>query len=113
MVDDTLPPYVASSDFKRVTIQGTNPVLADRLQKLGFGQTADGAGFELRCSEPMTFEELAALATKLRDMGLAFSAGPDWSPSEVMNDLRDRELCNGPYTQISWTGPEQWSLQTC
>ena len=59
-----------------MTIQGATPVFADRLLGLGFGKIADGAGFEFRCSGPMAFEEFAALAAKLRDMELAFSAGP-------------------------------------
>jgi hypothetical protein len=55
---------------------------------------------------------MAELARGLIGLGLPFSAGRDWSPSEVVLDLRDRGLLDGPFTEISWRGPGDWEIRT-
>ncbi len=50
----------------------------------------------------------ARLFADLRDRGVAFSAGREWSPAEVFAWLRDRGLLDGPYLRIAWTGPQQY-----
>jgi hypothetical protein len=112
MDDDAPPPYVVSASPNRWLIQAVTPELSSTLLEMSFSVMADGVGYELRPLTPMTFAEAATIAGQLRDMGVAFSAGKDWSPSEVMKDLRDRVLCEGPFTEISWTGPERWNLRT-
>ena len=57
----------------------------------------------------MEFEEMAELADGLRALGVAFSAGRDWSPGEVVRDLKARGLVAGQFTEICWTG-EGWKL---
>jgi hypothetical protein len=111
MDDEVPPPYVASAGPDRWLIQAASPALGSALLKMSFGVMADNAGYEFRPPTPMSLAEAATIAGQLRDMGVAFSAGTDWSPSEVMKDLRDRGLCEGPFTEISWTSPGRWNLQ--
>ena len=59
----------------------------------------------------MTFEEMATLAGALRALGIAFSAGREWCPSEVVQGLRDRGLLEGEFTEIFWTG-QGWGTRT-
>ncbi|TNY25414.1 hypothetical protein BV497_13965 [Fulvimonas soli] len=56
--------------------------------------------------------EKAKIFCLLRDMGVAFSAGPGWSPSEVFEELRDRELLDGVYQRISWVAPGEWQIES-
>jgi len=50
--------------------------------------------------------ELAALLTKLNDLGFLFvNAGPGWHPGDVYLDLRDKGLVNGQIETISWSAP--------
>ncbi|HDS1123956.1 TPA: hypothetical protein QDZ60_001237 [Stenotrophomonas maltophilia] len=50
----------------------------------------------------------ARLFAALRDRGVAFSAGREWSPAEVFAWFRDRGLLEGPYLRIAWTDPQQY-----
>ena len=43
--------------------------------------------------------------------GLAFGFGHDWSPSEVVQQLRDEGLFKGSFNEISWTR-QGWQLRT-
>jgi hypothetical protein len=48
------------------------------------------------------------LFAALRDRGVSFLAGREWSPAEVFAWLRDRGLLEGPYLRIAWTDPQQY-----
>lgn len=48
---------------------------------------------------------------QLRDLGLALSAGRDWSPSEVVQHLRDEGHFVGAFTEIAWRRGEGWTLR--
>ncbi|EED39816.1 conserved hypothetical protein [Stenotrophomonas sp. SKA14] len=52
----------------------------------------------------------ARLFAALRDLGVAFSAGREWSPAEVFAWLRDRGLLEGAYLRIAWTHPHQYDV---
>jgi hypothetical protein len=80
------------------------------LRKLGFRRALlpwgeMNARFRAR---QLDFEGMAGLAKRLIELGFHFGAGSDWSPSEVVQDLRDRGLLNGPIAEIFWTGSEGW-----
>ena len=112
MDDDTPPAYVAYASPDWWQIEAATPDLQCALQKISFAAMANGVGYELRPAAPLSFEEAANIADQLRDIGLAFSAGTGWSPSQVMKDLRERKLCRGPFTEIYWTGPRRWHLRS-
>lgn len=103
------PPYVAAADRKRWTLVGAEP-LRRKLKS---------AGFKLERSQDRMIatwrEETisgAAPAKALRELGFAFSAGPGWSPIEIVQHLRDQRLVSGQFTEIYWTGPGKWGLRT-
>lgn len=48
-------------------------------------------------------KEKIKLFIALRDLGIAFSAGNGWSPSEQFEDLRERKLITGKYKHIGWS----------
>ena len=77
------------------------------LWKLGFRGFPFLPWMRLRRRRPMGFEEMARIADRLRALGVAFSAGHDWSPSAVVQDLRDRGLFAGSFVEIAWTGPDR------
>jgi hypothetical protein len=47
---------------------------------------------------------------ELRSLGVAFSAGKEWCPSEVFEYLRDEQLLSGKYLRVAWTQPGQYRL---
>mgnify|MGYP006869414296 CR=1 FL=1 len=64
-------------------------------EKEVFSLTAPDQNFKIRLFE------------KLRDEGVCFSAGQDWSPAEVFEFLRDNGMLTGPYRKIVWDGPRR------
>jgi hypothetical protein len=52
----------------------------------------------------------AQIAEGLRKLGLAFSAGKDWSPEAYVGFLKDNGLVAGQFDVIYWTKPGQWTL---
>jgi hypothetical protein len=104
------PAYVQHADFRRWVV--VNPGgLALRLMGLGFFGLPLAASLTLSRSRDMSFEQMGELATRLRDIGVAFSHGRDWAPSEIVADLRERGLMRGPFTMIAWKGPDDWELR--
>lgn len=49
--------------------------------------------------------ELANIFSHLRDLGLAFSTGREWSPAEIFEQLREKGLVVGQFTTIYWIAP--------
>jgi len=56
-------------------------------------------------------EEKSVIFEKLRGMGVCFSAGREWSPSEVFEYLREKGFLNGRYRKISWKGPGNYIVE--
>ncbi|WP_155874937.1 hypothetical protein [Desulfuromonas sp. AOP6] len=63
----------------------------------------DGYAFENKA--------LFDLLNQLNDLGVAFSAGKEWCPSEVMEEGQERGLVPKPFMRIFWTGPDKWHLK--
>jgi hypothetical protein len=105
------PAHVSIARFDWWQVRGADlPLTA--LKRLGLRRSLLPWGeINARFRPPLHFEAMAQLARGLIELGLAFSAGREWSPSEVVQDLRDRGLLDGPFTEIAWTGPE-WVLRT-
>jgi hypothetical protein len=47
----------------------------------------------------------------LRDAGVSFARGREWSPAEVFEWLRDPELLTGSFRSISWRRPGVFDLR--
>jgi hypothetical protein len=61
---------------------------------------------------PGTDEVLAArIAVGLRDLGIAFSDGKDWSPVAYLTHLKKQHLLDGDFTEIYWTASQRWKLR--
>lgn len=98
----TIPPYVAMAEPERWVIKLSRELRVP-LRKLGFRRFPFSSTAELRPRRPLTFEQMGVLASELRNLGVAFSYGHDWSPSEVVQHLRDEGHFRGSFVEISWT----------
>ena len=87
--------------------------MAAALRGLGFVLAGRGRlrGTMKRVPPPTSHEQRARLLAKLRDMGLAFSAGKDWSPIEVARHYREQGLLDGPLRKVYWLGPNDWQVE--
>lgn len=100
--------YVTQADGNRIGVKLLNDRLQSALQALGF--TADEGD-----AHTLPVADDAAKATafiRLRDLGVAFSAGREWCPAEVFEHLRDSGLLDGPYLRVAWSTPQQFTLTT-
>jgi hypothetical protein len=104
------PPYVAVADPTRWVVEHGSG-LGWKLRRLGFHRWLPGLPFEAKFRRPLPFDRMGILAARLRDLGLAFSAGPDWSPSEVMQFLRDEGHIAGTFMEIAWVDGGVWKLR--
>lgn len=105
----SMPPYVAIADPNRWVIKNAGGVEWS-LRKLRFHRWLPGLPFEAKYRRPLPFDRMGVLATQLRDLGLAFSAGHGWSPSEVVEYLRDEGHFTGTFTKIAWVDGGRWEL---
>lgn len=46
-------------------------------------------------------KELGRALSRMRDWGVAFEAGKEWCPSEVFEELREKEIISGEYLMIA------------
>jgi hypothetical protein len=104
------PPYVAEAGPQRWTIARCGG-LRGPLRGLGFRRLPFSSTATLTARQPMSPAEMARIAAQLRDLGLAFGFGHDWSPSEMVQQLRAEGLFKGSFNEISWTR-QGWQLRT-
>lgn len=103
------PPYVyhAADDFIRIKAapDGLKALLIDS----GFGVDPDDPDrLVLTVSSD---EAKSQVFARLRDLGVCFSVGPNWSPAETFSWLRDRGLLSGRFQEIAWRGPGDWIVR--
>lgn len=78
----------------------------NELLALGFSKS-DGV-FE----KPVgAIDDRVTLVRQLIQLGAAFSAGRDWSPSECVEYLKDQGLVTQSFKTISWKGPGQFEVR--
>ncbi len=100
--------YVTQADGNRINVMLLNGRSRSALQALGF--TADE-----RDTLTLPVADDAAKATafiRLRDLGVAFSAGREWCPADVFEHFRDGGLLHGAYLQVAWRTPQQFTVTT-
>ncbi len=99
-------PYVSFCDdtIKLKEIRGE---IIQRILDLGAKNTGNEAEYMIplpsESNKPKLFE-------KLRDIGIAFSTGREWSPAEQFEELREKGLIKGTFTCIIWHGPNKASM---
>lgn len=103
-----IPPYVADIGYRILVKQGHS--IAERLATLGYSIdqfVPDG----LSKPAPDERQALAEELKQLRGLEVVFSAGRDWSPSEVFRQLRDEGLVEGEFLEIAWAAPDDWRVR--
>ena len=102
----TTPPFVKRADSDHIVVDLQEDVLSAQLERLGFTRVST-ADRELQI-ETTSKEEKARVLTTLRDRGVHFSRGREWSPAEVFEWLRDQKLVSGVFSEIYWVNPHSW-----
>jgi hypothetical protein len=99
-VDRPPPAYVRSADGDVITVVAAGPVPA----QLGFAANAEESGsYRRRVADDRAKAQVFAA---LRDAGVCFARGWEWSPAEVFEWLRDHGLLSGRFQSInSWSAP--------
>ncbi|WP_061010552.1 hypothetical protein [Vibrio sp. CUB2] len=102
MMSDSIMAFVTKADGKLVRVSLLDDSFKKELIGLGFSFDNDYDEYTFLTSGN---DAKAELFRKLRDLGVAFSGGREWCPSDVFEYLRQLELLKGAYTKISWTAP--------
>lgn len=98
--------YVRQADGNCIEVMLLNDRPRATLQALGFTSHEED-------TLTLPVADDAAKATvfiRLRDLGVAFSAGREWCPAEVFEHLRDSGLLDGPYLRVAWRIPQQFTV---
>ncbi|UTA46851.1 hypothetical protein L1F30_11835 [Simiduia sp. 21SJ11W-1] len=99
--------YVDKADLDKVKVYADDKDVSNKLIQLGF-KKIDKNQFEINASNNL---EKANIFEKLRAIGVLFSDGKEWCPSEVFEHLRDLGLINGKFKRISWKGGKDTNIQ--
>lgn len=106
------PPHVLTARADLWQVKAADPHAA-LLAGLGFRRLPRlGGWFDVTFAPPLGLEDMAMVARMLIEARFAFSAGRDWSPSEVVQDLRDRGLVFNAFEEIVWKGPGDWKVRS-
>lgn len=107
MENNNVPPYIAAI-VREIMIEGVTPELEIEIRRLGASRKPDILNrWDIGISSE---NKKAELLTKLRDLGIPFGGGPNWSPGEQFEDLRDKGLVSGSYKEITWWGPQKYTI---
>ncbi len=100
--------YVTRADGNRIDVMLLNDCSRSALQALGF--TADEGD---TLTLPVADDAAKAIVfIRLRDLGVAFSAGREWCPADVFEHFRDGGLLQGAYFRVAWRTPQQFTVTT-
>lgn len=100
--------YVNQADGNRIGVKLLNDGQQSALQALGFTSHEEDT-----LTLPVADDAAKAIVfIRLRDLGVAFSAGREWCPAEVFEHLRDSGLLDGPYLRVAWRTPQQFTVTT-
>ena len=93
-------PYVSLITGSYIEIKANSGSIGRGLVDLGFKPELDRRGiFHLAFSNDA---QRAQFMAQIRDLGVPFSYGPGWGPSEVFAYLRDCGDLSGPFKKITW-----------
>jgi sarcosine oxidase gamma subunit len=103
------PPYVSAADGDTVVIHAPREPLAPLLNQLEFKPTTPAGDVLSRAVADEA--EKARVMAALREAGVSFARGREWSPAEVFERLRDQGLLTGAFRSISWLGPDRFHVR--
>ena len=107
MINDVLKAYVEKADGDVIRVQIIDNALDSPLRAIGFSDAPEKDIYVLQVADNT---QKAKVFDALRSLGVAFSAGKEWCPSEVFEYLRDEQLLSGKYLRVAWTQPGQYLL---
>jgi hypothetical protein len=104
---EALRAYVEKADADSIRVRIIDRTLDSALRAIGFSKRAENDVYFLDVPDGT---QKAKVLDALRLLGVAFSAGKEWCPSEVFEYFRDMGLLSGKYLRVSWTQPGQYLL---
>lgn len=90
--------YVAEANSTFLRVISSSTVGSSRLKRLGFTEESS-LSFILNIDHP---NDRVKLFQELKANDFAFSAGREWSPSELFELFRDQGLLSGEYVRVAW-----------
>ncbi len=109
MTTSSPPSYVRSAVGDKIHIAINPHDEVAKFQVLGFAaDPADSGHMVLAISGD---EKKAKIFSHLRDIGVLFSAGKEWCPSELFEYYRDKKLLSGEYQCVAWKNPNEWEIR--
>lgn len=109
MNEKSMKAFVTIADGSFIRVKLLDDSFAKELFNLGFLFDDDSAEYVLLVDD----HSLKAKAfEKLRDLGVSFSDGKEWCPSEVFEYLRKMGLLSGQFQKVSWRAPRDYHLTT-
>ncbi|MCR2745260.1 hypothetical protein [Limnobacter parvus] len=90
--------YVVEANSSFLRVIALSQVGASCLKQLGFSEESP-LSFTLSVNSP---NDRVRLFQELRANDFAFSAGREWSPSELFEFFRDQGLLSGDYIRVAW-----------
>ncbi len=109
-MSNTPPPFV-SMVAPRKWVPSSAKELIGGLSSIPAAVSAHGETVTLQASGDDE-ETAARIAESVRDLGVAFSAGKDWSPAAYIGFLKGKGAVAGQFTEIFWTEPGRWGFRT-
>lgn len=107
MINDVLKAFVEKADGDLIRVRIIDNALDSPLRAIGFLNATEKDIYVLHVADD---KEKAKVFDELRSLGVAFSAGKEWCPSEVFEYLRDEQLLSGKFLRVAWTQPGQYLL---
>lgn len=98
--------YVVEANSSFLRVIALSQVGASCLKQLGFTEESP-LSFILSIDDP---NDRVKLFPQLRASDFAFSAGREWSPSELFEFFRDQGLLSGNYIRIAWIDSTRTTL---
>lgn len=103
-----LDAYVVKADDDQVRVRTISNTFDLALKNLGFLFDPNLSSF---VKDASGMPDKAQLFTQLRDMGVCFSAGREWCPSELFEYFREQNLVAGKYKRVAWSDPQHFTIQ--
>lgn len=102
MAVENLLAYVTKADGKEIRVHVVNSSVVSDLLSLGFVYDKNLGEYTIMTTD---VSEKANNFDRLRVLGVCFSDGREWCPSEVFEYLRDQKKLSGTFKRISWRSP--------
>jgi hypothetical protein len=117
VVDEKLKSYVSNAADNLLDVIVLDQEIVDIIEKLGFNfvdtsENVDSGKISLRYRKIVkTEKEKANLMSHLRNVNIPFSYGGSWSPTEVFEYLREKNLTSGKYKEVSWRNRNDYIIR--